>query len=94
MSKTEVLNAGLKLPPEDRLSVAETLAESVFAKGGRTREVREALALKLFDKDLLTIGQAAEVAGYTKREFMDLLSREKVSIARYSKEELEREMRF
>lgn len=33
------------------------------------------LAVKLYEKGKLSMGQAAELAGYTKRNFMELLGR-------------------
>lgn len=38
------------------------------------------LALKLYEKRRLTLGQAARVAGYSKRAFIDLLGLEGVTI--------------
>ena len=38
------------------------------------------LALKLYEKGRLTLGQAARAAGCSKRAFIDVLGREGVSI--------------
>ena len=38
------------------------------------------LAAKLYESGKLTLGQAAEVAGYSKRTFMELLSDYNVSL--------------
>ncbi len=43
-------------------------------------EARLMLALKLYEKRRLTLGQAARVAGYSKRAFIDLLGLEGVTI--------------
>jgi len=43
-------------------------------------EARLMLALKLYEKGRLTLGQAARTAGYSKRAFIDFLGREGVSI--------------
>lgn len=43
-------------------------------------EARLMVALKLYEKGRLTLGQAARTAGYSKRAFIDLLGREGVSI--------------
>jgi predicted HTH domain antitoxin len=40
----------------------------------------------------LTLGQAAELAGYTKRTFMELLANYDVSIFNYTEEELDKEI--
>ncbi|MBK8982110.1 MAG: UPF0175 family protein [Ignavibacteria bacterium] len=52
------------------------------------------LASKLYEKGSLTLGQAADVAGYTKREFMDILGRYGVSIFNYAPEDMEKEFRI
>ncbi len=51
------------------------------------------LASKLYEKGSLTLGQSATVAGYTKREFMDVLGRYGVSIFNYGSEDMEKEFR-
>lgn len=38
------------------------------------------LALKLYEKKRLTLGQAARLAGYSKRAFIDLLGLEGVNV--------------
>lgn len=49
------------------------------------------LASKLYEKGSLTLGQAAELAGYSKREFMEVLGRYGVSIFNYEPEDMDRE---
>ncbi len=55
-------------------------------------EVRMIVAARLFDVGELSSGQAAELAGITKREFIESVGRYGVSIFQYSAEELERDM--
>jgi predicted HTH domain antitoxin len=43
-------------------------------------EARLMLALKLYEKRRLTLGEAARVAGYSKRAFIDFLGLEGVNI--------------
>jgi predicted HTH domain antitoxin len=38
------------------------------------------LALKLYEKGRLTLGEAARTAGYSRRAFIDLLGREGVNV--------------
>ena len=45
-----------------------------------SEEARLMLALKLYEKGRLTLGQAARAAGCSKRAFIDVLGREGVSI--------------
>jgi predicted HTH domain antitoxin len=56
------------------------------------KEARTLLAAKLFERGNLTLGQASELAGYSKRTFMELLSNYGVSIFNLSESELETEI--
>ena len=56
------------------------------------RDAKNLLAAKLYEKGSLSLGQAAEVAGYSKREFMELLSNYGVSVFAYSETELEKDI--
>jgi predicted HTH domain antitoxin len=53
------------------------------------REAKTLLAAKLYEKGSLSLGQAAELAGYSKRTFMELLGNYNVSVFNYSETELE-----
>jgi len=55
-----------------------------------TRKVR--FAAKLYEKGSLSLGQAAELAGYTKRTFMEVLGSYDVSVFSYSETELEKDI--
>ena len=55
-------------------------------------EVRLLLAVKLFEVGKVSLGQAAKIAGFTKRSFIDVLGRYGVPVIGYPPEELEREM--
>lgn len=56
------------------------------------KDAQTLLAAKLYEKGNLTLGQAAELAGYTKRTFMELLANYDVSIFNYTEEELDKEI--
>lgn len=56
------------------------------------REAKTLLAAKLYEKGSLSLGQAAELAGYSKRTFMELLGNYEVSVFNYSETELEKEI--
>jgi predicted HTH domain antitoxin len=56
------------------------------------KETKTFLAAKLYERGTLTLGQAAELAGYSKRTFMELLSNYGVSLFNISDEELETEI--
>ncbi|MBC7643433.1 MAG: UPF0175 family protein [Flavobacterium sp.] len=51
-------------------------------------EVIMILATQLYQSSKLSLGQAAELAGLTKRKFIELLDKNEVSIFNYPKSEL------
>jgi len=56
------------------------------------REAKILLAAKLCEKGTLSLGQAAEVAGYSKRTFIELLADYEVSVFDYTEGELEKDL--
>ena len=56
------------------------------------QEAKTLLAARLYEKGSLSLGQAADVAGYSKRTFLELLGTYGVSVFNYSEEELEKEI--
>ena len=56
------------------------------------KEAKTLLAAKLYEKGSLSLGQAAELAGYSKRDFMELLANYGVSLFEYSETELEKDI--
>jgi predicted HTH domain antitoxin len=52
------------------------------------RYAKTFLAAKLFEKGDLSLGQAADLVGYTKRTFMELLANYDVSIFNYTEIDL------
>lgn len=57
------------------------------------RELLLTLAAKLYETGALSVGQAADVAGVSKRTFMELLGDYGVSVFNYDAQELERDCR-
>jgi predicted HTH domain antitoxin len=57
------------------------------------REAAMLLATRLYEQGKLSLGQAAEMAGYSKRTFMELLSSYNVSIFNFDEQELENDIR-
>lgn len=55
-------------------------------------EAKIFLAAKLYEKGSLSIGQAADLAGISKRDFMERLSNYGVSVFEYSENELEKDI--
>ncbi len=56
------------------------------------KEAKIFLAAKLYEKGSLLLAQAAELAGYSKRTFMELLANYNVSVFNYSEKELEKDL--
>lgn len=55
-------------------------------------EARLLLAIKLFETGRLTLGQAAKMAGYSKRTFMELTGRQGVPVFDYPAGDLAQEV--
>jgi len=56
-------------------------------------EARLLFAVKLFEAGKVSLGQAAKLAGFSKRAFMDVLGRQGVPVFNYDPEELREETR-
>lgn len=57
------------------------------------KEAKTLFAAKLYEKGSLSLGQAAELAGYSKRTFIELLGNYEVSIFAYSEKELDKDIK-
>ncbi|MEW6125503.1 MAG: UPF0175 family protein [Acidobacteriota bacterium] len=55
-------------------------------------EAKLLLAIKLFELGKATMGQAAKLAGLSKRTFMEMLGRYQVPVFNYSPDELRQEL--
>jgi predicted HTH domain antitoxin len=56
------------------------------------QEMSTALAAQLYEIGKLSLGQAAELAGYSKATFMELLSKYGVSVFNYPADELDNDV--
>ena len=56
------------------------------------REAKMLLASRLYEKGKLSLGQAAEMVGFSKRAFMEILGDYGVSIFNLSEEELDNDI--
>lgn len=50
------------------------------------------LAVKLYETERASLGQAARLAGYSKRAFIEILGKNHVSIFNYSPDDLREEL--
>ena len=55
-------------------------------------EAQTLLAIKLYETDRLSLGKAAELAGYSVRAFLEVLEHHKIPVIRYSPEDLRKEI--
>ncbi len=53
-----------------------------------TQEIQLLLASRLYEKGLLSVGQAAQMTGLSKRTFIELLGRYQVSVLNYPAEDI------
>ncbi len=56
------------------------------------RELLLMLASKLYERGKLSLGQAAELAGFSKRAFVEILGSYGVSVFNYPAEDLDRDV--
>ena len=56
------------------------------------QEAKCLLAARLYENGSLSLGQAADLAGYSKRVFMELLGNYGVSIVNYPASDIEKDM--
>ena len=56
------------------------------------KDIRMIVAIHLFERGKLSLGQAAKLANYSKRVFMELLNDYNVSVINYSPIELEQDL--
>ena len=70
-----------------------TLSSSGYSKRRISTEARRLLAVHLFQNGLLSLGKAAELAGYGLGVFIDFLNELQVPVIDYEEEELEEEFK-
>jgi predicted HTH domain antitoxin len=55
-------------------------------------EAQVLLAVKLYETGRLSLGQAARLAGFSKRAFIEVLGKHRVAVIDYSPDELRQEL--
>src|SRR4029453_16325005 len=91
--------------PARLIEEAERGQVSVVTKDGRPlflavpyderlaeEEVHLVVAVHLYEKELVSLGRAAKIAGLPLTDFIDRLAALKIPVARYSSDELSREI--
>ena len=61
--------------------------------GVSDHEAKLVLSMKLFEMGKATLGQAARLAGFSKRAFMEILGQHKIPVFDYPAEDLARELK-
>ncbi|MEP7144809.1 MAG: UPF0175 family protein [Ferruginibacter sp.] len=56
------------------------------------QDAKSLLAARLYENATLSLGQAADLAGYSKRTFIELLSKYGVSIFNYPASDIEKDV--
>jgi len=79
------------------ISISIELLETVFsalrqAPDEFVQEMRIAAAVKWYELGQISQGKASEIAGLSRTEFINALSRYQVDFLQYTEEELEEEM--
>jgi predicted HTH domain antitoxin len=74
------------------LQIPESLHELGFTSEEICREVPTLLVLKRYREGLISSGKAAEILGLSRRDFIELLARERVALYDPSDDELQAEL--
>ena len=56
-------------------------------------EVKLLLAIKLLEEGIVSLGKAAEIAGYSEKAFVEILVHKGIPPIKYSKLDLEKELK-
>jgi len=78
----------IEIPPE----LASALQMAGYTPDRLSDEMRRSLALTLFARKALSLGQAARLAGMGQWEFIPFLGEHGISLADYDEEEASREV--
>lgn len=65
-----------------------------MGEGLDAREVRLELAVTLFDREQISVGIAARIAGLSTSDMIDELGKRQIPVVRYSEEELASELAY
>jgi len=65
-----------------------------LGKGIESQAVRLEFAVSLYDRDQISLGLAAQIAGLSYSEMVDELGRREIPVVRYSSDELAKELDY
>lgn len=95
MKQTKPLFLSSNPTPVSRLSGAFVMSHILTVKlpfGVEPEEALLLLSMKLYEEGKVSLGYAAQMAGYTKRTYMKLLSKHGLPVFNYTVEEFEQEL--
>ena len=84
-----MLTITLDVPGE----LSTPLSISGYNQEKLTEETKRLLAISLFDRNILSLGQAAKLAGLHLWDFIRLLDQQDIPIAEYDDEEIQQELK-
>jgi predicted HTH domain antitoxin len=84
-----MLSITLDVPSE----LSTPLSISGYTQEKLTEEAKQLLAISLFERNILSLGQAAKLAELHLWDFIQILSQRDISIAEYDDEEIQQELK-
>ena len=84
-----MLSITLDVPSE----LSTPLSISGYNREKLTEEAKQLLAISLFERNILSLGQAARLAELHLWDFIRILSQRDIPIAEYDDEEIQRELK-
>ena len=84
-----MLSITLDVPSE----LSTPLSISGYNQEKLTEETKRLLAISLFERNILSLGQAAKLAELHLWDFIQLLSQQDIPIAEYDDEEIQQELK-
>ena len=84
-----MLSITLDVPSE----LSTPLSISGYNREKLTEEAKQVLAVSLFERNILSLGQAAKLAELRLWDFIQILSQRGIPIAEYDDEEIQQELK-
>ena len=84
-----MLSITLDVPSE----LSTPLSISGYNREKLTEETKQLLAISLFERNILSLGQSAKLAELHLGDFIQILSQQNIPIAEYDDEEIQEELK-